>query len=135
MSWAEVLAAFLVCHLTGDFLLQTDWQARHKHGGLGHDPVARRALLSHAAWYTLVFVPAIAWILLTAGLPAAVGVLLLALVFVPHLVQDDGRVVKWWMLVVKRTDPSGQPAVTTMVDQSLHIVVLFLLAVLVATIT
>ncbi len=27
MTWPAVLVAFLVCHLTGDLLLQTEWQA------------------------------------------------------------------------------------------------------------
>ena len=44
MSWVSVLAGFLVAHMVGDYLLQTDWQARHKRGGLGGDAVARRAL-------------------------------------------------------------------------------------------
>ena len=44
MPWVEVFAVFTVCHLTGDYLLQTDWQARNKRGGLGSNPVARRAL-------------------------------------------------------------------------------------------
>lgn len=135
MPWVDVVVAFIICHLVGDFLLQTDWQARHKHGGLGHDPVARRALLSHVSWYTLMFVPAIAWIVLTADLSVAMGVLLLALVFLPHLIQDDGRLVRWWMLDVKRTDPSAQPGVAVMVDQTLHLVQLVLLAVLIAVIT
>lgn len=135
MLWVEVLVVFIVCHLVGDFLLQTDWQARHKHGGLGHDPVARRALLSHVTAYTLVFVPAITWVVLTGDLSALVGLGLLALVFLPHLVQDDGRVVTWWMRDVKRTEPSAQPGVTIVVDQTLHIVMLFLLAVLIALLT
>ena len=135
MLWVEVLVVFIVCHLVGDFLLQTDWQARHKHGGLGRDPVARRALLSHVTAYTLVFVPAIVWVVLTADLSVATGALLLALVFLPHLLQDDGRVVRWWMLDVKRTDPAAQPGVTVVVDQTMHIVMLFALAVMIAVIT
>ena len=135
MLWVEVLVVFIVCHLVGDFLLQTDHQARHKHGGLGRDPVARRALLSHVTVYTLAFVPAIAWVVLTADLSVATGVLLLALVFLPHLVQDDGRVVRRWMLDVKRTDPAVQPGVTVVVDQTMHIVMLFALAVMIALIT
>ena len=71
----------------------------------------------------------------TGDLSALVGLGLLALVFLPHLVQDDGRVVRWWMRDVKRTEPSAQPGVTVVVDQTLHIVVLFLLAVLIAVIT
>ena len=27
MPWVEVFAVFIVAHLAGDFLLQTDWQA------------------------------------------------------------------------------------------------------------
>ena len=70
--------------MVGDYLLQTDWQARNKRGGLGGDPVARRALLTHVTTYTLAFVPALIWIarrarsrvgdrLRRADLPAASG--------------------------------------------------------------
>ena len=45
VSWVSVLAGFLVAHMVGDYLLQTDWQARNKRCGLGGDPVALRALL------------------------------------------------------------------------------------------
>ena len=62
MPWVEVFAAFVVCHLVGDYLLQTDWQALHKRGGLGSDPVSRRALVSHIVTYTLAFVPALIWL-------------------------------------------------------------------------
>lgn len=132
MLWVEVLVAFLVCHLVGDFLLQTDHQARHKHGGLGRDPVARGALLAHVTTYTLAFVPALVWIAADeeVGPLAVLGIG--ALVFVPHLIQDDGRVVAWWMRDVKRTDPATAPGVTIVVDQTLHVVALSLLAVLVA---
>ena len=30
MNWVSVFARFVVSHLVGDYLLQTDWQARHK---------------------------------------------------------------------------------------------------------
>ena len=52
-------ALFIVSHLVGDYLFQTDWQARNKTFGLGSDPVARRALFSHVLIYTLAFVPAV----------------------------------------------------------------------------
>lgn len=126
---------FIVCHLVGDFLLQTDFQARHKHGGLGHDPVSRRALFSHVTVYTIVFVPALVWIVVSGDLSPVTGVLLGALIFLPHLVQDDGRVVRRWMFDIKHTDPADAPGVTIVVDQTLHIVALFLLAILVAVIT
>ena len=62
MSWVSLLAGFLVAHMVGDYLLQTDWQARNKRGGLGRDRVARRALVSHVSTYTLAFLPAFIWI-------------------------------------------------------------------------
>src|SRR5215207_1947283 len=34
LTWFEVFAVFAVSHLVGDFALQTEWQARHKRGGL-----------------------------------------------------------------------------------------------------
>src|SRR6187431_1493744 len=87
VSWVSVFAAFLVAHMVGDYLLQTDWQARHKRGGLGRDPVARRALVSHVATYTLAFVPALIWIGDQVG--AGWAVLTAALIAIPHLVLDD----------------------------------------------
>jgi hypothetical protein len=43
VTWPGLFGAFVVCHLTSDFLLQTDWQASHKQGRLARDRVARRA--------------------------------------------------------------------------------------------
>ncbi len=125
---------FVISHLIGDFLLQTDFQARYKHGGLGRDPVARRALFSHVTAYTLAFVPALIWI---GGELSLVGTLAVAaLIFLPHLIQDDGRLVVRWMADVKHTDAATAPrGVTVMVDQTFHLIALFLLAVLVALLT
>ena len=53
MSWAAVFVVFFVSHQVGDYWLQTDSQAINKWGGLGRDPVARRALLTHAFTYWL----------------------------------------------------------------------------------
>ena len=41
MSWVEVFAVLMVSHLAGDFLLQTEWQATHKFGGLAPRPGRR----------------------------------------------------------------------------------------------
>src|SRR5271154_1858417 len=89
LGWSDVLATFIVCHAVGDYLLQTDWQALHKRGGLSRDPVARRALISHVSTYTASFLPALAWI----GGRRKLGVALRtgAIIGLPHLVQDDGR--------------------------------------------
>ena len=127
MAWVEVFSAFVVCHLVGDYLLQTDHQARHKHGGLGADPVARRALLAHIATYTLAFVPALIWLADDLG----AGVLwVAALIAVPHLVQDDGRLLERYVVNVKGVPRANVPAIVPMVDQAFHVLVLFGLALL-----
>ena len=127
MAWVEVFSAFVVCHLVGDYLLQTDHQACHKHGGLGADPVARRALLAHIATYTLAFVPALIW--LADDLHAGV-IWVAAVIAIPHLIQDDGRLLEQYILRIKGAPKETVPAIAPMVDQSFHVLVLFLLALL-----
>lgn len=128
MRWEEVFAVFLVCHVAGDFLLQTDWQAVHKRGGLfSGEPGRRRALMSHVTVYTLTFVPAVIWI---ASETSAVAVALLAVVFIPHLVQDDGRVLIAWNRTVKRSSVTPGDFVYVAIDQSFHVVTLFATALL-----
>ena len=124
-----MLAVFAVCHVAGDFLLQTDWQARHKHGGLGSDPLARRALAGHIATYALAFAPAWLWIAAERGwLAAAIA----AAVIVPHAIQDDGRAVGAYMVAVKHVDPDDDRLLAVLVDQAFHAVALFGAAWLVA---
>lgn len=130
MSWVEVFAVFVVCHLVGDYLLQTEWQAMNKRGGLGADPVARRALVGHVAMYTVAFVPALVW--LGADRSAATAVALGWLIAIPHLIQDDGRPVSAYLLHVKRTDTDVHSALFMSVDQSLHVLALFGTALLAA---
>ena len=121
MPWVEVFALLLVSHLAGDFLLQTDWQARNKPGGLGPDPLARRALLSHVAVYTLALLPALVWLGSEIGAAAAgIG----ALVVLPHYLQDDGRPVLWFLARVKKVPGSPEELLFMAVDQSAHVVAL-----------
>lgn len=130
MAWVEIFAVFFVCHLVGDYLLQTDWQARHKRGGLGRDPLARRALASHIATYTLAFVPALVWIGDDIGI-AAVGIG--AVIALPHMIQDDGRVLAAYVRRVKGEGALQASAVTATADQSFHMLALFLTALLAAS--
>jgi hypothetical protein len=126
VSWVEVFAVFVVSHLVGDYLVQTDWQAQHKRLGLAGDPVRRRALLSHVASYTLVFVPALVWMAEDLGAGVA---WVAAAVFIPHLVQDDGRLLTWFVYQVKGATDQTAPLVFKPVDQTFHIVALFALAI------
>lgn len=126
LSWSDVLATFIVCHAVGDYLLQTDWQALHKRGGLGRDPIARRALVNHVSTYTAAFLPAVVWITGRGKLGAALRTS--ALIGLPHLVQDDGRLLSLYARRVKGLDVHEQPNVGMWVDQSFHLVALFLAA-------
>jgi hypothetical protein len=127
VSWVSVLAGFFVAHMVGDYLLQTDWQARHKLGGLGRSSVARRALLAHVASYTLAFVPAFIWI--GDELSAGWAVLATALVALPHLVVDDGRIIRLYLTRVKHAEASD-PRIAAPVDQAFHALSLCLVALL-----
>jgi hypothetical protein len=128
VPWAEAFAALVVSHLAGDYLLQTGWQAAHKQGGLGRDPVRRRALFTHVLTYGLAFVPSLVWLAEDVGAWVAV---VAAAILVPHLVQDDGRLLGLYIRGVKRTEISAGDFVLIAVDQSFHVVALFLLAVIV----
>ena len=128
MNWVSVFAAFLVAHMVGDYLFQTDWQARNKRGGLSGG-TAFRALSAHVTTYTLAFLPALIWIgdQVTPGW----GVLTAAVIFLPHLVIDDGRIVRAYLAHVKRAD-RFDIGLAASVDQSFHILSLFLVALLVS---
>jgi hypothetical protein len=126
VNWVSVFAGFLVAHMVGDYLFQTDWQARNKRGGLSGG-VAFRALASHVTTYTLAFAPALFWI----GDELDVGWALLAaaLIFLPHLIVDDGRLVRLYLARVKRAE-GFDIGLAASVDQSFHILSLFLVAIL-----
>jgi hypothetical protein len=128
VSWVAVLAGFLVAHVVGDYLLQTDWQARHKRCGLGGDPVARRALFAHVTTYTLAFLPVFVWI--ADELDPTWAIVSAILIFLPHLVIDDGRVVREYMTRVKRAN-GFEAGLAASVDQSFHVLSLWAVAMLV----
>ena len=127
-SWVEITIVFWVAHLVGDFLLQTNWQAAHKPGGLGRNRDARAALFSHVGIYTLCFVPALVWLGDEISALGAIG--LGALIFLPHLVIDDGRLLYAYMLRVKRCPDPPPAGLTASVDQSLHLICLWATALL-----
>ena len=130
MAWVEIFAVFVVSHAMGDYLLQTDWQAMNKRGGLGPDRTARRALFSHVTSYTIAFVPALIWL---APEMSALGVVALAAgIFIPHLIQDDMRLLTTYVRVVKGCGAANAQNIFTAVDQSLHLIVLFATALVVS---
>jgi uncharacterized protein DUF3307 len=131
MSWSELFDIFIVCHLTGDFLLQTNWQASNKAGGLGRDREKQRALASHAISYTCAYAPALVWIGIERG--AWWAFVAAALIALPHWIQDDGRlVVRFAKRVKKLGEPPDPVPVYLMVDQTFHVIALLAVAMLVA---
>lgn len=129
MHWVDVFALFVVSHAVGDYVLQTEFQAVNKPGGLGRARRARRALGLHVATYTACFVPTLVW--LGAQLSPLTAVAVGLAIVVPHAVQDDGRAVRWWLVHVKHTQP-GQVTLDMLVDQTFHIVALLIVALVVA---
>ena len=129
MPWSELFIVLLLSHLAGDFLLQTDWQAAHKSGGLSGAGESRRALFSHLTTYTLAFVPALFWVGYELGTGTALATA--ALVYFPHLVQDDGRLLGRYVALVKGPGAAEVPLVQVAVDQTCHLLVLFGTALLV----
>lgn len=131
MDWNEIFVAFAVSHLVGDFVLQTNWQALNKHGGLRQgNAIARRALLQHAGSYTLAFVPSLIWLsseLSWQVLAVAAGIA------IPHVLQDDGRLLAAYMRRVKGVKTGDLPIVALGVDQTVHLVALLLLAIVAAS--
>jgi len=128
MTWPPVFAAFLVCHLTGDLLLQTEWQALTKVRGFG-DAEGRRALISHGVTYTLAYLPGLVWVGLDRSALRAVAVAVV--IAAPHVFIDDGRFVTLWLRQVKHS-PDPVPSLRLMVDQSFHVVCLLGAAMLAA---
>ena len=130
MPWVEIFAVFVVSHLVGDFLLQTDLQAMRKRGGLGGGE-SWLGLISHTLTYTIAFVPALVWI--ADGLGAWKALCAAALIAIPHMLQDDGRLLDAYMRRVKRVEPQVGSVLLLAVDQSFHLLALFLLALIVGT--
>jgi hypothetical protein len=128
VSWVEVFAVLVVSHLVGDFILQTDWQATNKAGGLGAEPLHRRALFSHVATYMLAFVPALVWIGIETGV--AWAVLIGLVIAVPHAIQDDRRLLYAYMARVKGVSETSS-GLGVAVDQAFHTLFLFGTALLV----
>ncbi|HWE59587.1 MAG TPA: DUF3307 domain-containing protein [Solirubrobacteraceae bacterium] len=129
MTWPAIFVVFFVTHQCGDYVLQTDWQATHKRNGLGRNPVARRALLTHTFTYSLAYVPAFIWIQARLGWDTLLVAVAISL---PHLVQDDGRLLRGYLRRVKGMDPVANHVVAAIVDQALHMIALFGAALLVS---
>jgi hypothetical protein len=130
VSWSALFGAFVLSHLLGDYVLQTDWQANQKqHGLIGGGAINRRALMLHGLTYTAAFVPVLVWVGIESGVGVAIAVA--ALILLPHVIVDDGVLVSWWIRHVKNVPGPPTTVVRLGVDQSAHLVALAAVALLV----
>ena len=60
-----------------------------------------RALSAHVTSYTLAFTPAIVWVADDLSPAGVVGTV--AAIFIPHFIQDDGRLLDLYLRRVKRS--------------------------------
>src|SRR5947209_19946232 len=123
MPWAEIFVVFVVSHLFGDYLLQTDWQAMNKHGGLNGTRTQRLALASHIATYTLAYVPCFIWLW---DSDRGWVFVLAVVIATPHYIQDDGRALAAYARNFKKADIKAVPSLGAALDQSFHLIALFL---------
>jgi len=102
---------YLIGHLVGDYLLQTDWQATHKKlPGWG----GWLACLCHCLLWTasiLVFTGWWRWDLAV-------------LVFLSHLVLDRTHIVRWILKVARKPQEKWLLIVT---DNTIHLLFLWLI--------
>lgn len=107
------LFAMLLGHLVGDYLVQTDYQARNK-------TKSSRACFNHSFWYTIVVGNSLIWI---GGGFHQVTFLLIMLLFASHYPIDRYSVGKLWCEKVKGMTVDNPIAVFVciMVDNTIHI--------------
>ncbi len=118
----STFAWLVMGHLIGDWLLQSDWMAQEKKRGL-----FRLAGLAHFAIYAVIVMGAI-WLSGMKGEHPAFYLALSAAAFLSHWLIDSTGLVECWMSFYQQ---SNLEVVRLMVDQTLHLLVLAVLAVLV----
>lgn len=109
----------LLCHVIGDFLIQTESQALRKAAGKPWN----RAILLHCTTYTAVFVPAV--------LRLAIPMWWLAVLFASHWFLDRRWFVYWWRRNVTRNSAASiaaTPWLSIVIDQAFHVLVLATIA-------
>ncbi|HEU4965207.1 MAG TPA: DUF3307 domain-containing protein [Bacilli bacterium] len=103
---------WLVGHLVGDYLLQTDWMANHKKEKSWRGELACHV---HCLLWTLAVLVFTGW---WDG-PH------IALVYLSHYLLDRTPLVRWYVTAVNQSPPPLW--VHILVDNTLHLVFLFLI--------
>jgi hypothetical protein len=110
-----------LCHLIGDWLCQTEFEAMNKAKGR----FANWAIVKHCLTYTLSFLPAFLYF----GFP----LWWFAIIYSTHHILDRRWPVIWFIRVMKCTDQRTIDALFWLViavDQTFHILILAALVLL-----
>lgn len=106
---------FLIGHLIGDFLLQTNWMAMHKsHKWL--------PLLTHCFVYTT----SVVLVALLGGFVLSFAAIFL--IFISHVILDKRFFVAWWVKTIMKTTGTEANWLTIVVDQVFHILIIAFVA-------
>ncbi len=108
----------LVGHLVGDWVLQSDWMAKGKKQGLFTWPG-----FIHFAIYAVIVTVSL-WVADGGTRELLLYLGLGTIIFVSHWLIDATSIVSWWMGMYGQ----GQEFVRIIVDQTLHILILALVA-------
>jgi hypothetical protein len=115
----NIFTWLLLGHLVGDWMFQNDWMARGKQRRL-----FTKEILVHCLVYTGVIALTL-WVATRARMTTPPYLTMLAIIFLSHWVIDAGNLashwVRWWR-------QSQLTFVRIMVDQTMHVVVLAVLA-------
>jgi hypothetical protein len=110
-----IFESLLMAHILGDWILQTEWQAKNKeHNWL--------ALLVHVSIYHVIVFAILFWGFDLEIIPAVAVVAVLAIV---HALLDRRTFVNWLMRTLRITvERKPEQWLLIAVDQSLHLLLL-----------
>ncbi len=119
----NTISWLMIGHLIGDWMFQNDWMAKGKRTGFFAIPG-----LVHFVVYTAITLGFL--IVASAGkLPVWIYALVGVVLFITHWILDATDIVDVWINFYKQTANS---TVRLMVDQTMHMVILALIAVAVS---
>jgi hypothetical protein len=115
----DTFSWLLIGHLVGDWILQNHWMAQGKKQDL-----LTLAGIVHGIIYTVTIMGAL-WLSGAVGQRPAFYLVLSALVFVSHWLVDATNAVERWMRFYRQSELT---MIRVMVDQTVHVLVLVLVA-------
>lgn len=116
---SQLFISLFVAHNIADYLFQTDNQAKKKNKG-----VFNLELLVHCLIYTFI-VAIIPFLVLGYFSWNAFFI-----IFISHLIIDNRTFVIWWSKNIKIIDKPKDSSVISKVDQTFHIIILFIISLL-----